>query len=324
MYTSTEEVKTTNSGTRIGIIVDAGPTLGYGHVVRCLRLAEALSKDARVLFYPMSEECTRFLTNAADSQFEIRDLKADSDPLPSVVITDLREAHGITARIHSQGSRHISIHDLGLAQCWSDVVIDGSIARLFPYPPDKDRALFIGPQYMITREPVKRSKVTDTVLVTFGGGSTADFSHKISEDLYRLGLKVITTRGFLGSSPMTDQELAGVVSTCRFAISGSGVSLYELLASGVPTIAVAFDRLQLRTADAFHELGAVLSAGLIEKLTPAKALNHAIEILDNRPLVRRMTQAGQMLVDGKGLSRVVEIVRRQIWLTSQTKTYMTC
>jgi spore coat polysaccharide biosynthesis predicted glycosyltransferase SpsG len=240
------------------------------------------------------------------------------------VITDLREPHGITAKIHGRGSRHISIHDLGLGQCRSDVVIDGSITRLFPYPPDKHRALCIGPQYMITRHPVVRGELNDTVLVTFGGGANAELSQRIADQIYQLGLKVVTTRGFIGSRPMSDLEIAQAMATCRFAISGSGVSLYDLLASGVPTIAVAFDRLQLRTSDAFHELGAVLSAGLMENLTPQKALNHAVEMLENKALVRRLTQAGQMLVDGKGLSRVVEIVRRQIWLTSPTKTYMTC
>ena len=114
------------------------------------------------------------------------------------------------------------------------------------------------------------------------------------------------------------------MSTCCFAISGSGVTLYYLLASGVPTIAVAFDRIQLRTADAFHELGAVLSAGLLDRLSPTALLRHCREMLENRSLVQRVTQAGQTLVDGKGLSRVIEIVRRQLWLTSQMKTYTAC
>ncbi|MBI4473231.1 MAG: hypothetical protein HY646_11230 [Acidobacteria bacterium] len=310
MYTSTDSYD-------IGIVVDAGPAIGYGHVVRCLRLAGQLGLDHHVAFHPLSEACREFVDG---SGFATR----NTMEFPPLVITDLRETHGITARIHRQGSRHVSIHDLGLAQCRSDVVIDGAITRLFPYHKDRARELYIGPQYMITRDPVERGQITDTVLVTFGGGATADFAQRIADQLYRMGLTVVATTGFTGSAPMTEEQLARTMSTCRFAISASGTSLYDLLASGIPTIAVAFDRLQLRTADAFHELGAVLSAGLMEKLTPSKVLNHVTELLDNRSLVRRLTQAGQMLVDGKGLSRVVEIARRQIWLTSQPKTYMTC
>ena len=106
--------------------------------------------------------------------------------------------------------------------------------------------------------------------------------------------------------------------------AGSGVTLYDLLGSGVPTIAVAFDRIQLRTADALHERGAVLSAGLLDRLAPNALLGCCMEMLENRPLVQRLSEAGRMLVDGKGLSRVVEIVRRQIWLTSQVKTSTAC
>jgi spore coat polysaccharide biosynthesis predicted glycosyltransferase SpsG len=302
---------------QVGIVVDAGLQPGYGHAVRCLRLAKSLSRRYSVLFYPLSDSCREFIESSGYTV-------ATETVFPPVVITDLREAHGITAAIRRQGSKHISIHDLGLAQCHSDIAIDGSITRLFPYGVDKSRTLFLGPQYMITREPVKREKPDDTVLVTFGGGSTAAFAQKVSEELWRVGLNPISTRGFIGSDPMSEQEFAHAMATCRFAISGSGVTLYDLLASGVPTIAVAFDRLQLRTADAFHEHGAALSAGMIQRLSTNTLMRKCLEMIENRAAVQRLTQAGQALVDGKGLSRVVEIVRRQIWLTSQLKTFTAC
>jgi spore coat polysaccharide biosynthesis predicted glycosyltransferase SpsG len=315
-------MRNSDFGFEVGIMVDAGPRLGYGHAVRCLRLAAALEPEVRVTFYPVSEICESFLRDASP-QSEIRNPKSEISFLPPVVITDLREAHGITATIRRHGSRHVSIHDLGLAQCRSNVAIDGSVTRLFPYAPDDERMLYAGPQYMITRNPVNREKPNDTVLVTVGGGSTAAAADKIANELWSIGLRPVTTRGFVGSTPMSDPELAQAMATCRFAISGSGVTLYDLLASGVPTIAVAFDRIQLRTATAFHECGAVLSAGVWERVTQNTLLKCCLEMLQNRSLVQRMTDTGRMLVDGKGLSRVVEIVRRQLWLTKD-KTYTAC
>lgn len=325
MIRSTEAAsgsRVSNCGSGVAVVVDAGPTAGYGHAVRCLRLAEALGPETPVVFHPLSEHCETFIREQSP-QSAIRSPQSEI-PFPPLVITDLREAHGITAKISRQGSRHISIHDLGLGQCQSDVAIDGSVTRLFPYPRANNRELHLGPRYMITRPPVKRRSLTDSVLLTFGGGSSARFAEEASQQLYRLGLKVIAARGFLGNCRMTDQEFEEAMSTCRFAICAAGVSLYEMLASGIPTLAVAFDRLQLRTADAFHELGAVLSAGLAGKLSSNTLLHHAIEMLENEQFVQRSIQTGQMLVDGKGLSRVLEIVRRQIWLTSQPKIYMTC
>jgi spore coat polysaccharide biosynthesis predicted glycosyltransferase SpsG len=276
-----------------------------------------------VVFYPLSQACHDFLA-AEPGKFEIRDPKTEDSSLPPVMITDLREPHGISAVIHRLGARHLSIHDLGLAQCQSDVAIDGSVMRLFPYLREKDRELYVGPQYMITREPVRRREVRDTVLVTLGGGATAEFTGRLIESISTLGLNVVATRGYASGSPLSEGELDDAIATCRFAISGAGTSIYDLLASGVPTIAVAFDTLQLRTADAFQELGAVLSAGLVQRLSPGTLLGCCREILSNQPLIHRLSHTGQRLVDGKGLSRVAEIARRQLWLTTQTKPSMVC
>lgn len=310
-------MRTSTAKPEIGIVVDAGPHIGYGHALRCMRLARALARRNSVMFFPLSEACQEFVESSGF-------LTTSGSMFPPVVITDLREGHGITAAIHRNGSRHISIHDLGLAQCRSDVAIDGSVTTLFPYPAEKARTLFLGPQYMITRDVIRRERLTDTVLLTFGTGSTAEFAAKISEELLRIGLTPITTRGFIGTTPMSDEEFGNAMATCRFAISGSGLRLYDLLGSGVPTVAVAFDRIQLRTAATFHELGAVLSAGLFDRLAPNALIRCCAEMLENRSLVHRITQAGQSLVDGKGLSRVVDIVRRQLWLTSQIKTFTAC
>jgi spore coat polysaccharide biosynthesis predicted glycosyltransferase SpsG len=345
-------VSTSTDQAEIGIIVDAGPILGYGHAVRCLRLAHALEKRNSVVFYPLSDTCKTFIEAAG---FPTTPSFAHVPPasFPRLVITDLREAHGITAAIHRYGSRHISIHDLGLAQCQSDVVIDGSITRLFPFTSGSDRSLYLGPKYMMTRAPVARDLTDGTVLITLGGGRTSRYAQTICEHVSNIGLKPVVTYGFStgaraeakDSSPatvhsavraepvavvagcdliQTEEEIARAMSSCCFAMSGSGLTLYDLLASGVPTIALAFDHLQLRTADAFQELGAVLSAGLLERLSPVTLLRCCSEMLENRALGRRIAQAGQSLVDGKGLSRVVDIVRRQLWLTNQVKTFTRC
>ena len=301
MRGSTKPIRTADSRLRIGIVVDAGPQIGYGHAVRCLRLASRLES---VDFYPLSEACAQFLRTTG-SQFAIRSLQS---PFPPVVVTDLRETHGITAEIQRQGALHISIHDLGLGQCCSHIAIDGSVVRLFPFQKVRTQTLFLGPSYMITRPPIPRRITEEFVFLTLGGGLSAEFAPKVREILNPLGLKVVTTHGFGRGGATPDEEITRAIATCRFAISTAGTSLYDLLASGVPTIAVSVDRLQQRTADAFHEMGAVLSAGLISRLSPQTIKGQIAEIVGNGALVERMVAAGRTLVDGKGLSRVVEIL----------------
>src|SRR5688572_824198 len=97
----------------IGIVVDAGPALGFGHAVRCVRLGRALEAEADLVYFPLSEACETFLHNEVAGA-DIRKPKSAIDC--PVVISDIREPHQIKAQ------RLISIHDLGLGQCSSDVV----------------------------------------------------------------------------------------------------------------------------------------------------------------------------------------------------------
>src|SRR6516162_10965719 len=80
----------TNFEDQVGIVVDAGPQLGYGHAMRCLRLARKLIRRHPVAFYPLSESCREFIEASGFAT-------AEGSAFPKVVITDLREAHGITA-----------------------------------------------------------------------------------------------------------------------------------------------------------------------------------------------------------------------------------
>jgi spore coat polysaccharide biosynthesis predicted glycosyltransferase SpsG len=312
---------------KVGLAVNASLSLGFGHAVRCRRVARALGDHTAI--YPVSEPCRRFF-EASGFGSQILDWK--SAALPPVVVTDLREAHPITHAIRNQSSIHISIHDMGLAQCLSDVAIDGSVANVVPYAPHQDQELFLGPRYMITR-PVARTAVTDiedTVLVTLGGGASADFARRIADHMKPLGIRVVTTTGF-GSNPRNpstpDCQIEHAMATCRFAISAAGTTLYDLLATGVPTIAVAVDRIQLRTAEEFQKLGATMSAGLLDRLSSSELLDRCREMLGNKILVSQMVSTGRDIVDGKGLSRVVEIIenpRRETWKQHQTQTSTLC
>jgi UDP-2,4-diacetamido-2,4,6-trideoxy-beta-L-altropyranose hydrolase len=312
---------------RVGLAVNAGPSLGYGHAVRCQRIARELPGE--VAIYPLSEVCRRYFESTG---FETAIWDSKSEVLPPLMLTDLRESHPVTDAIRNQGSMHVSIHDMGLAQCHSDVAIDGSVAQVVPYSTRPDQMLFLGPRYMITRPVVRAAAVDieDTVLVTVGGGASAEFARRIADQLQPLGLRVVTTAG-LGSNlrtpPTPFAEIERAMARCRFAISAAGTTLYDLLASGVPTIAVAVDRLQLRTADEFQELGATASAGLLDRLSSGELLDRCRDLLGNDDLLSRMVSTGRSLVDGKGLSRVVDIVRnpgRDIWNLNQTQTSTVC
>src|SRR5678810_858503 len=62
---------------RIGLVVNAGPSLGYGHAVRCQRIAQVFRGEAAI--FPISETCRRFF-EAVGFGASIMDLKTEKFP----------------------------------------------------------------------------------------------------------------------------------------------------------------------------------------------------------------------------------------------------
>ena len=158
--------------------------------------------------------------------------------------------------------------------------------------------------------------------MTLGGGIHTGYLNALVDALVDQGCRVCATEGFdrkVSTPPRpavrwirSREEIQGALSSCLLAITNAGISLYEMLAAGVPTIALSVDELQLRTAIAFEEKGAVESVGVISVLHPDEVVERAIEMRETPSLMRHLTEAGRRLIDGKGLFRVREIVRREL------------
>lgn len=312
-------MSTRGEARQVGFAVDAGPDIGYGHVVRSLRVAEQVWEDARadVCFFPLSKECGRFLAAGGAA------VRWDTD-FPDLMVSDLPEPHPFVGAIERHGCRHVGIRDLGLAQCDADVLIDGSITTITPYETRPNRRLFTGPRYMVTSGgSVARNPVTNAAFVTLGGGASVRSTPDLVSAMVSSGFEVYATMGF-GSRPepmprvadaiwVTDQAgIRAAMSRAAVAVSTSGVSLYELLAAGVPTIAVSVNPYQLRTSAAFQEEGAIEALGPIESVAPSEIVDRVHSLVDDEPRRRSLAANGRRLVDGRGLFRVSEIVRNEL------------
>lgn len=316
-------MSTSGHAPQVGFVVDAGPAIGYGHVVRSMRVAEQVREDGGtdVCFFPLSNECGQFLAARGAA------VRWDTD-FPELMVSDLPEPHPLVDAIERHGCRHIGIRDLGLAQCDADVVIDGSITTVTPYESRPNRRLFTGPRYMVTSGGgVSRNPGTQVVFVTLGGGASAQYTPDVVTALASSGFEVYATIGFgggfgAGSGPMPRvadviwvMDQAGIraaTSRAAVAVSTSGVSLYELLAAGVPTIAVSVNPYQRQTSAAFQAEGAIQALGPIESLIPSEIVDSVRSLAHDEPRLRSLAANGRRLVDGRGLFRVSEIVRNEL------------
>lgn len=143
---------------------DASPTLGAGHVMRCLTLAEALAARGWTCAFACTSETAASAPALARSRFQMIVLSAPNDTaaLPAAVGAgwdlivfdhyDLGEAHETACR--PVGARLMALDDLADRRHDVDLLLDQTLARA----PDAYRALvpdqaliLAGSQYALLR-----------------------------------------------------------------------------------------------------------------------------------------------------------------------------
>ena len=94
------------------------------------------------------------------------------------------------------------------------------------------------------------------------------------------------------------------------AIAGGGQTLYELAATGTPTIAVQLFDNQASSVAGLVELGAVLDGGRFDGTKSLRAMTSRVhELMRDAELRRSCSRQGQAVVDGRGAERVAAVMR---------------
>ena len=168
----------------IFIRVDGTHEIGMGHVFRCISLAKELIPLKDIIFFVDKSTKTKDLVISHGFPVAVPALLTDfmlQEKDKIVIITDLIERNSANFWCEEiKGKKniiHIGIHDLGLNQFDSDVVIDGSITNIIPYQKKKGRKYLLGKEYMILNSQFakynkmsrKYPDVLKKLLLCFGG-----------------------------------------------------------------------------------------------------------------------------------------------------------
>ncbi|MDA1348643.1 MAG: UDP-2,4-diacetamido-2,4,6-trideoxy-beta-L-altropyranose hydrolase [Chloroflexi bacterium] len=278
--------------------------------------------DAGFAAYPMLDGTPGGLEDLS----QVIDL-ARSKGCRTVVVDSYRTDDGFQCDLMEAGLFVAAVDDLGRRAC-CHIVMDSSIeAAAVPRPPDSGETRFLlGPQYAALREefwdlPTRatRSRVKE-VLVTMGGADGAGLTPLVIDVLDSLeGDFAVTaiigpffkdsgtieaaaarsTRGVrLVDSPDSVRDL---MLEADVVVSAAGQTLYELAATGTPTIAVKVAENQSRNIRSFADRGVVVPVPFETAEQLRESLSGALrQVLSDIELRGRMSEAGRRLVDGKG------------------------
>jgi spore coat polysaccharide biosynthesis predicted glycosyltransferase SpsG len=320
----------------------ASPQLGFGHLRRCIVLAESLSDCCRPLFILDPED----LWSSKQLElygFDYCNLKLrtawSSQPHPHAVLLDTRvcgDLKEFIAEAREKGVPVLSIHDLGLNPLPSNIVVDGSIVSIDQGNDGSMAKIYSGTQYMILhpafrllhQRPKPIRKEIRSVFINLGGGDSQKYFLRVLAGLKIWGKDVdgIGLSGFIPwgqdslnpfhGHPMRFHWESGpayqYIGKADLAITAGGLSAYEALCAGVPLMALSYDALQQITIDGLESFGACIDLGPGNVLEPA-SLAEIIDTIDADPDQRlQLSENGRMLVDGLGSARVSQIIRHAL------------
>lgn len=282
------------------IVADGGRRVGYGHVGRCLALAE-VAGDAAVFA----------VDDPAVEQFvRERGARVGGAPEASVVVLDRAQpTSAADVRALQQGGRRVVLlDDLGDGRDVADMVIDPPTAA--SWPPAAGRRLD-GFAHVLLRREVRdaRRATPHGVLLALGGSDPTGLTPALAEALSDQDLRVNLGPGYSAARPTAGEVLPGphafvaALAGTALLVAAYGHSLLEAAYLGVPALIVVTRDDHREHAEAF------VRNGTAEIVEPAMLRERVIALLDDQAALDGMARRGRELVDGRGAHRIVAGIR---------------
>lgn len=323
--------------------MDGGAAVGLGHVARALALAEeaaarglrprfALNDDAAARAFvrergfadvavapPTLDEEVRFLADAVGDGPLITDLRG-KDP-------------SFYRRLREAGVWTCAVDDMGEA-ITAHVVVNGGAAPGFArydelWPPQR---FLVGTAYIplppaFAQEPAAADDPARArLLVTFGGSDADDYARRALAALASLEpldvelalgpayRHVDEARALAAEGPhrvsvhAPAADMLPLYRRARLALAAGGITQYELLSCGVPTVSIPHVAREEAECAAFAEAGAVATFPPAELAAGGAALEEVRRLWGDARRRRAMAEAGRRLVDGRGAARVLDAI----------------
>jgi spore coat polysaccharide biosynthesis predicted glycosyltransferase SpsG len=301
----------------------AGPRCGFGHLVRCGALANALAVHQEIsLRGPASARRV-----ARDLGWTIVDRAAARLAVhpPELLVVDDPSAADAARWVRRARQCRVpvaTVHDLGLTRVASDLTIDGGLGQL----PGSTPADLQGPEFAILDPIVAETRARRPpreprrVLITLGGGAhVRALGARLARRIARLApdTDIDLAAGF--SQPRATPNLpprcqwidarsglSQALATASVAVVAGGVTLSEACALGTPIVTIAVTPQQRIATRAVARTGAAIdaSAGTRAQTIHRTAADVAY-LLANADRRADLGARARQLVDGLGASRVV-------------------
>jgi len=328
----------------VGIRVDAGRSLGLGHLMRCLTLADQLSGEGvQCVFLVRADEATSLVIEAGHEVLELPPEPADeeTDAEQCLAVLDRRvdwlivDHYGLgeawERAMRGCAARLAAIDDLGRSHD-VELLLDqnelpDAALRYVGQLPEHSRML-VGARFALlrpefAREPRQRDGSIGRLLVNFGGSDPANATALALDALERVAWTDRAVDVVVGRLHAHVDELAercaerpawtlhvqtpsvgDLMQSADLALGAGGTGTWERCASALPALVVTIADNQRALAEATAAAGACRWLGDAGDVD-VDQIARELTSLDLAPeVVRQMGVDARGLCDGRGARRV--------------------
>lgn len=325
---------------RVMIRADASASIGIGHVMRCLALAQALrdSKD-EVILLSSASLAPRVRDAWSVEGVEIRTLDASAAPEDDAQATrDLVRSTGAAwlvvdgyhfddrYRSVAAGPAMLAwIDDHGAPAADADLIVNGNLYGHRDLYPGTRARLAVGPRYALLRREFRSYRTGSTaregILVSLGGADPDGQTGALLAALAAHGIRGRVTVGphqrdaedvlrsaarFGWASIQAPEDMAELLGSCGLAVVGAGTTVLEALALGTPTVAVQIAENQRLVVEALARLDL---ATVADGFNPERVAAECAALLRDDRRRENMAMRARQAVDARGARRVVGEMR---------------
>lgn len=329
------------------IRADANASIGTGHVMRCLALAEAwqdaggeaifafaelpLALEYRLTRSGISLQRLKTIPGSAEdalatiaraSQLSANWIVVDGDRFGTDFLTTVQNARVRVLLIDDFAERKFFPADLILNPNFgADVEVYRSRGCECP--------VLIGPRYVLLRREFHkcskgqiREKGT-RVLITLGGSDPDKLTPRIVTSLVECNDLQLTVVVGVGCSFVDDlrrlntahirvlvdsQDMAGLMKDADLAVIAAGGTLWELLSVGCAVLSYARNTVQMRVVQSLAKDGIVVDMGESCHFDGERLASAVRRLMASKSTRERMASLGYTLIDGLGAARAVRAI----------------
>jgi UDP-2,4-diacetamido-2,4,6-trideoxy-beta-L-altropyranose hydrolase len=330
---------------------DASTSIGTGHIVRCLTLAEALIREGwsvTLASRDLPDGLARLAAAGGVGILEIPTSASIDDEIGRIVSQHgpigllVADHYGIGASwfdgLAGRFAMSMAIDDLADRKQPVDVVLNqnlGTTSAIYRHLVPAGATVLCGPRFALVREAFRsrrarmaaRSGVIDRVLVFLSGSDANDVTSRAVRALAGLELYIDvvvgaayghleTLRAEAASTPgvtvhVNIDRMDALMATADLAIGAPGSASWERCTLGLPSLLVTLADNQRAIERALVEAGAADSVGWHADVRPEMIRAAVQRLRADPPRVRAMSDAAANVTDGRGTIRVVEEIQRR-------------